>query len=552
MYDPQTDITSYVITAARRQLPNLDVLRVLVEKFNADVNIQVGGTSALHILASGTHWWHTEGLKYLLQYGANVELKNEYDQTPLHIAVSRSCGSYRSREVAKLLLEHGSNPDAKDSNGMTCLNNSMHDIGFVRLLIKHGADINLGDHPALFSSITTQDSSAVAMLLEAGADCNVRQKAVDKPKPLRPQVQERIQSHEYYPVHYAASTKFNTPKMRETAIQIVKLLLDNGADPFLNFRDDATIIHDVFEYGGILQPFLDIPNLDLERRDAKGRTLLLAAARSRFGTFSPSNFPHVPSFRGGMGWKELEAEQAKYKIGDPSPAQTIYDKGGDLLAVDNKGNNTIHFLTLAIPHNFDEYQKTFSLFIERAPSLVHQKNAEGWKPFHLAIKDRKTWVIESLINAGADPLERDPEGNTPLHHLASNMSQFDAETEWLAWWEKFVALGIPINAKNDRGETPVFEYFRGGRYYCENNHRKHFTPFEEAGADPFARNNEGETLLHIVATKAFTPGMWTTPEPDTADTFRFLMEKGLDPMAEDNSQRTALVSSSRDLLRGNY
>jgi len=39
----------------------------------------------------------------------------------------------------------------------------------------------------------------------------------------------------------------------------------------LNFRDDVTIIHNILEFGAILQPFLNIPNPDLERRDPKER-----------------------------------------------------------------------------------------------------------------------------------------------------------------------------------------------------------------------------------------------------------------------------------------
>lgn len=552
----RTDITPYIVTAAKSRLPNLDVLKVLIEKFNANVNIQpvtqvyqpdnsrkhLPGASTLHILACGTYWWQKKGLEYLLQHGADTELKNEKGQTALHVAVSNEHmhGSYHRKEIVKILLDHGANPNATADDGSTCLNSAMHDVEFVRLLVKHGADITLGDRPALFSAISAQDVAAVAALVEAGADCNVRQKPVEKPKRGRFQ-HDRIQQHEYYAVHFAASTQFNTPKTRETAIQIIKLLLDNGADPFLNFRDDATIIHDIFEHGGILQPFLDIPNLDLERRDPKGRTLLLAAARSNFGTHSPSTFPH--EMFGLINWQEIEAEHAKFRIGDPRPAQTLYEKGGDLLAVDNEGNNVLHFLNLAAVHNFDEYKKTFILLTEKVPSLIHQKNAEGWTPFHYAIKGLRFWNVEHLLTAGADPLERDSEGNTALHHLAPKLAKSTTQKEYLTWWNKFLSLGLPINVTNNKGETPIFGYFSGGKYDSDDLHRKHFGPLEDAGADLFVRNSEGETLLHVVATRMFSAG-YNHPsfpsKPDTADTFRFLMERGLDPMAEDGRQRTAL------------
>ncbi len=125
----------------------------------------------------------------------------------------------------------------------------------------------------------------------------------------------------------------------------------------------------------------------------------------------------------------------KLSIGDPLPAQTLHDKGGDLLAVDDEGNNVLHFLSAALIHNMEEYQKTTSLFIEKAPSLIHQKNSGGWKPFHQAIINQRMWLVETLIDAGANPLEKDPDGNTPLHHLTLNTSR-------LEWFKKFIELGF--------------------------------------------------------------------------------------------------------------
>ena len=77
--------------------------------------------------------------------------------------------------------------------------------------------------------------------------------------------------------------------------------------------------------------------------------------------------------------------------------------------------------------------------------------------------------------------------------------------------------------------------------------------FEDAGADLFARNNKGESLLHIAAAMEYATldthdlpvfRLRSPGEQDIAkaDTFKFLMGKGLAPMVEDHDQRTALVS----------
>jgi ankyrin repeat protein len=136
----------------------------------------------------------------------------------------------------------------------------------------------------------------------------------------------------------------------------------------------------------------------------------------------------------------------------------VYEKGGDLMAVDNEGNNVLHFLSVAPIHNIDEYQKACSLFIEKAPSLIHQKNATGWKSFHYTIKHQRIWFVEALLN----------------HHLATRISE-------LEWFQKFLELGVPINEKNNEGESALFGVYRENNFKIEEL-EKHHARFEEAGA----------------------------------------------------------------------
>ncbi|KAE8454120.1 hypothetical protein EG329_005044 [Mollisiaceae sp. DMI_Dod_QoI] len=551
-------VRPYLLTAAHRELPNLDMIKLLVERFGADINIQPNiavyqtgrghkyppGNSALHILARGTHWWQTEALAYLLAKGANTELKNEKGRTPLDIAVScdRGYPSYRRRETAKILLEHGADPNSVDENGLTCLNKAMHDIELVRLLIKYGADISIGDQSVLFSAIAAQDVTAVAAILESGADCNAKPKPVDRSKLPNHRHNIKVYDSELYPIHYAASQKFNTAKTRESSIKIIKLLLDNGANPYLQLGDDSTIIHDIFQSGGMLQPFLELPNLDLELRDPNGRTLLLAACQSKAGSTTPTMLP--PSTHTSYKSPEEHAKKREEMTADdPSPSFAVYDRGGDLLAVDNEGNNALHLLIQTTPHNNEQFKKTFRTFIDKAPSLISQKNAKGDGPFHVAISNSKIWAAETLMEVGADPLSKDGQGNTALHYLAPRLCLDIPENEWIPRFQKFLSLGLSINEKNNVGETPVFRYFESGQVRMagsSNFPRKYISLLEEAGADLFARNEEGEGVLHVVAKKKQNEIITHLAKSNVVDTFRFLMEKGLDPMVEDNNQRTAL------------
>ena len=549
----QYAIEPYLLTALRSRLPNLEIVKLLVEKFGADVNIQPlartyrgnrqthePSATALHMASCGTTWWQVEAVKYLLSKGANPEIRNEKGQTALHVAVSNdhNYGAYLQRQTTQVLLEHGADPNAMDQHGLTCLNKAIHDVALVGLLIKYGADITLGEKPVLFSAIIARDLPTIKTLLGTGADCNKRQ--MEKPKmggklANLPNI-DQVQEHEYYPVHFAASHKFDNIHERDTAIQIVNFLLENGADPLLQFREDACILHHILGHGGVLRPFLEMPMLDLERRDPKGRTLLLAACSSSRGTGSPSNFNTT-------GWNATPWEERKKALtkDDPTAAQTLLEMGADFMAVDNEGNNGLHLLILASPHNDEEYKKTFELFVKNGPDLVTQKNRKGYTPYHYAVQKQRMWTARELVRAGADPLEQEPEGNTALHYLASTICS--SGLGLAPSFKEFLDLGISVNTANNKGETPLFNYFATPSYFGSSGQaRKHFGPFDEADADIFATNNEGETLLHVVAKRVYGNFVMRRENTDDVlDAFKFLMEKGLDPMKEDRNQRSTLV-----------
>ncbi|KAF4629093.1 hypothetical protein G7Y89_g9055 [Cudoniella acicularis] len=521
-------VQPYLLTAAHSRLPNLEVIRVLVEKFGANVNIQCPTRTYRS--------WQTEAVKYLLSKGANPELRNEKDQTALHVAVSNdhSFGTYRQRITTQILLEYGADPNSLDENGLSCLNKAIHSVELTRLLIKHGADITLGSKPVLFSAIAVQDLLIVKVLLETGADCNTRQKKSETKQPVVMNV-HKMEEHEYYPVHYAASFNFDKTQNRDTAILIINALLGKGADPYLQFREDEYVLHHILGHGGILQPFLDIPGLKLECRDPKGRTLLLAACSSSRGTRSPTNFitiTHDPT--------PFETRKRALTEGDPTAAQVLYEMGADLLAVDDDGNNALHLLILATPHNGEEYKKTFTMFIEKEPSLVLQKNKKGYIPYHYAVQKPRIWTVRELVKVGADPTEQDPEGNTALHHLASSLC--GGGLGWAPTVKEFLDLGVSVNTKNNKGETPLFSYFNTSAQCTGNNQaRNNFPPFKAAGADVFVVNNKGEGLLHVVAKRVYGNLIERRRNAkDVVDAFKFLIEMGLDPQMEDLGQRTAL------------
>jgi ankyrin repeat protein len=201
---------------------------------------------------------------------------------------------------------------------------------------------------------------------------------------------------------------------------------------------------------------------------------------------------------------------------------------------------------MVMPHSEDEYRKAFLKFVADAPELVDMKTRSGTTPLHHALQMNRWWNVKILLEAGANPLLPDDQGNTPLHYLAPFMCTSNGATEWLAWFKKFLALGVDINAKNKDGETALFRFFTAGAPQvdytakaCDFAHRRLYQPFKDAGADILTKNNEGKTLLHVIPHLVAFPGPYRN-SAESVDTFKFLMEMGVDPMTEDRCQRTAL------------
>ena len=529
-------------TACRRELPNMNVIKVLVDKFGVDVNARavvngdsLTGESALHVLASGQYWWQTQAVEYLLHRGAEIEMRNEQGESPLSVCANNN--SYRTgcwrNAVAEVLLRHGANPNSLDKYGLTCLNKAGSNTEMVRMLIKYGADINLGDTPALFTAIASHDLATVEVILDSGAGFNARRKASN------PNQWKRIPVSEIPPLHYAASYPNNTKAKRESTLPVVKLFLEKGADPYEIINEEVTVVHDVFANGGILEPFLQLSALDLEHRDPLGRTLFLAGCSS----------PYPPAGHAN--------HKGQVEDNEPIVASVLYKMGADITARDKKGMNALHYLLLATRSKSERHKQAFLDFIKDAPLLVHQKDNEGNTPLHYALRMLRLWSIEALLSAGSNPIEPDSDGNTALHYLAREASFTPHKSEQLLLFKKFLALGVSINAKNKLGETPLFMNIASepDKYDRSATTREDITIFQDAGADFLARNNDMETLLHIASKKVrHRPSIVDGPHrEDIVDRFKRLMELGCDPLAEDINQRTALdvaaACGNEDILK---
>jgi len=148
--------------------------------------------------------------KDLIAQGASVNARNEFGETPLHLA--------QSKEMAEFLLSKGADIHAKDNEfGMTPLFNAPKEI--FKLLISKGADVNVRSKKGLTSlawSAYGDDLDRIKLLISKGADVNAGDDYLKTP------------------LHIASNWN---------KIEIAKLLISKGANVNARDRSGWTPLH---------------------------------------------------------------------------------------------------------------------------------------------------------------------------------------------------------------------------------------------------------------------------------------------------------------------
>ena len=240
--------------------------------------------------------------------------------------------------------------------------------------------------------------------------------------------------------------------------------------------------------------------------------------------------------------------------GDGSEYQSaiglLLQNGADIRAKDYHGNNIWHHFAIARKRNPGQETEDWQVLIQRAPDLINTSNNAGETPLLVAMKHpNRSKNIELLIENGASLHTVDNDGNNVLHVLMNSgwvvENHGSVYKNCLSYFKRFVEAGVPINARNEAGETPIFNFFRQGPTIyslcnCEKaKGQSIYETFTRAGCDWQVVNDKGQNLLHVVASTM--PRLNSKTEvSDTSSMFLTLVEMGLDARLEDASGRTAL------------
>ena len=562
---PEADLNAFFAPgfflrdAVGRELPNLDVVKLLVERFGVDIDevqpteryTDISGwdfpaDSALHLVTQGKSWWHVhQALPYLLQAGAQVDVRDGNGRTPLHLALVSS-RAFSGDAVARL-LEAGADMSAVDKMGKSCFDHAWRDGDKMKLLLDHGASVGADTVQA---AIHAHDPVVLETLLSsnpelASADALTEEDAALN-KDQKPPLLQACWQVSGSPAKLAED---------EAAIEVVKVLLRYGADPLAKFSQklpresrtspiprrlpqtiqeriveandakyrQATILHELLFQKDYVDCLLDTPGLDLNHRDAEGCTPLQTVFQI---PRSSGRAPAEP--------KSESASKTATRV-----FLRLLSLGADVEACDDQDRNVLHHMF----YSGDDKGKDFSYFrdallevLRIAPNLINQPDNAGRTPLREAVihaaKRRDPEIADLLFQHGGNPLDEDAEGNSLLHVLARKLD--DGATRSLFRRLVTGSPGVDVNTRNKRGETPLFPF--AARMVAEyaREYRNSLVVEEvaikmlqELGADFHAKDNEGRGLLHVAA---------------QGETVRFkqLLSLGLDVLMEDNAHQTPI------------
>jgi ankyrin repeat protein len=287
-------------------IKNMDSIRLLM-KAGANVNSQdQAGTAPLHLAISNRD---REVVEMLIERDANVNaitnLSGGEGQTPLHFLANPwklpKDLPWDDIEIAKLLLQHGANPNIRAKDGVWPKTENITPLSLayeadnkklVDLLISHGADVNVGVRKeiSLFHlAVKKNDMEMVRTLIARHADIKVvREQSYSTPFHYA----VRYSSAEIVELLIAAypemvnegGGKRGAMNLLETAadsgrIEIVKLLLENGADVSSEGKEGYNMpLH--FAKTREIAELLISKGMDVNaRRQSLYTPLLMAAAR---------------------------------------------------------------------------------------------------------------------------------------------------------------------------------------------------------------------------------------------------------------------------------
>ena len=487
----------------------------------------IGGDHGCPLLAA-LREKHVQVAEFLLERGANIDVRGSKNQTPLHYA------SQWSDDVAfvamEFLLKHGADVNARRDDLSTPLHlaTNMGRVKAAQMLLAYKADVDSRDETgkAPLHMVASDIASDIAsefshvandiplklaqLLVENGAEANVQDTNYEAPLHLASQAGRcdvvRILLDRGAEVN-AANKWGQTPLhqlsqgSRGDPLGVAQLLLERGADANRQDDDHITPLH-----------------FASKRRDLMVARLLLdhgseVNAANRRGETPLCQLLQGPDSTGSYWEDRLDV------------AQLLLERGANANTPDND-----HTAPLHLASDYAGLEIVRALLDHGAK--VNAENNRGETPLHQFSKGLKSLtheclgVAKLLLDRGANVNAQDKDHVTPLH-----LACYDRTSD-LA--RVLLDYGANVNAKDDHGQTPLFQLIERKRSTTDSYQYLDIAGLlVERGADANTRGKDNTTALHLVSKHGMS------------DLVQVLIDHGAIVDSEDNQGQTPLHLSSK-------
>ena len=386
----------------------------------------------------------------LLGRGADVDARNENNDTSIHLAVR-----YNHTDVVKVLAQRNVNLNLHGSEGPPL--NSAASLGHFEVaaqLIGEGADVQIranGDMSPLHEAAYNDHADIAALLLSQGANINAQNTLGKTPLYLALEMKNmdvitmlldkeadvNVQTAKGWTPSHAAAEK--------GLLDIVTSLIQRGADVNIQSSTGWTPLHNASIYGHVDIAELLLQHGALTKKDKWGWTPLhLAAERAELEvTARLIQLGADINARDQYGWTPLHiAIHPQIVIGEQrclKEVESLLERGA-LYCADDEGWVPLHMAAES------GYNDIMNLFLDQGQSINAQSNC-GMTPLHVAIYKNHIDTAKLLLSQGADVNISTKNGTTTLH-LAVEKGNLD-------FVRTLLAKGCNLNVKGNFGDTPL-------------------------------------------------------------------------------------------------
>ncbi|XP_029832405.3 transient receptor potential cation channel subfamily A member 1 homolog [Ixodes scapularis] len=332
--------------------------------------------------------------------GANAI--DAWGMTPLHHAALSG-----NSHVVRCLLPYASvNKEATDKQGRTALHNAatVGDTEVVRLLLEHGANVNAVDKKGLTAvHIAAKEGSLDALrTLCSDADKDL----VNGERPLEQQqaaeLLSRKDKQQMTPLHYAVEGKH---------LEVARYLLERGVNPDAPSCTGHTALHlAAMHCGEAMCRLLVEHGATLDALAEENRTPLLLAATS-------DRAPIVAFLLDrGAGLEDCDVHGNTALLsavdgGGVDVVRLLLARGAEVGRRNDRDQNVFHLAVLA--KNADVLQEL--LDVRNSEFLINAKDSNGDTPLHHAASNAFLDIVQLLLRHGANPAAKNISEETTLH-----------------------------------------------------------------------------------------------------------------------------------------